>query len=255
MQKLSRFPGVKPKGIYLLPNLLTTAALFSGFYAIVTAMHGAYEYSAIAIFVAMVFDGLDGRVARLIGAQSAFGVQYDSMSDLVCFGLAPALVVYSWGLSSLGKVGWLASFMFTAATCLRLARFNILQNEPADNKYFLGLPCPPAAALLASMVWLSADLMVPGKYLSTIVAVITVALSLLMMSNVRYYSFKDLDLKSSVPFVAIFMVVISFVLIAWDPPKVLFTAGLLYALSGLVMLVFDKNKTTKLKLSKKKHDT
>ncbi|MBT4964238.1 MAG: CDP-diacylglycerol--serine O-phosphatidyltransferase [Francisellaceae bacterium] len=241
MTKLNKSELVKAKSIYLLPNLLTTAALFSGFYAIVMSMHGVYESAAIAIFVAMIFDGLDGRVARLMGAQSEFGEQYDSLSDMVCFGLTPSLVLYSWGLSSLGKIGWLASFVYTAATCLRLARFN----TQANKNDFIGIPCPAAAAVIASLVWLSADLEVPGRSLSNFAAVISVAVSLLMVSNVKFSSFKEIDIKGNVPFVSMIVVVLLFALVAWDPPKVLFVISLIYALSGPVMLLLSKVRKAK----------
>ena len=239
MTKKNRNDGIKSKSIYLLPNMLTTAALFSGFYAIVASMHGAYESAAIAVFIAMIFDGLDGRVARLMGAQSEFGVQYDSLSEMVCFGLTPALVVYSWSLSSLGKAGWIASFVYAAATSLRLARFNI-QGAATDKKNFIGLPCPAAASVIASLVWLSADLHVPGKSLSIFAAVITIGVSLLMVSNIRFNSFKEIDIKGNVPFVSMIAIVLLFALVAWDPPKVLFVVSVLYALSGPISLLLAR---------------
>lgn len=222
--------------IYLLPNLFTTAGLFAGFYAIVAAMKGNFEVAAVAIFVAMIMDSLDGRVARLTGTESEFGAQYDSLSDMMCFGITPALVVYSWGLRYLGKLGWLAAFFYVAATALRLARFNT-QVGHADKRYFMGLPCPAAAAVIAGMVWIGTDFSIPGKRISEIVAVVTVIVAALMVSNVRYYSFKELDFKEHVPFVAVLLVVLSYLLIAWDPPKILFGIFSLYALSGLVMWV------------------
>ncbi len=176
--------------IYLLPNLLTTAALFAGFYAIVAAMKGNFEVAAVAIFIAMLLDGMDGRVARLTGTESEFGAQYDSLSDMMCFGVTPALVVYSWGLRYLGKVGWLAAFFYVAATALRLARFNT-QLGHADKKYFTGLSCTAAAGLIAGMVWVGTDFAIPGKRISEIVAIVTVVTATLMVSNVRYHSFKN----------------------------------------------------------------
>lgn len=222
--------------IYLLPNLLTTAGLFAGFYAIVAAMKGNFEVAAIAIFVAMIMDGLDGRVARLTGTESEFGAQYDSLSDMMCFGVTPALVVYSWGLRYLGKFGWLAAFFYVAATALRLARFNT-QSSYVDKRYFIGLPCPAAAAVIAGMVWVGTDFAIPGKRISEIVAVVTIFVAALMVSNVRYPSFKELDFKEHVPFVAVLLVLLSYLLIAWDPPKVLFTIFSLYAISGLALWV------------------
>ena len=224
----------KNRSIYLLPNMLTTAALFSGFYSIVAAMNSHFESSAIALFIALVFDGLDGRVARLTGTQSAFGAQYDSLSDMLCFGVTPALMVYSWGLSSLGKLGWLAAFIYTAAVALRLARFNT-QLDIEDKKYFTGLPCPPPAAAVAGMVWIMTDFGIPGKMVSEIVAVITVILAALMVSNIRYYSFKEVDFKGNVPFFALIAVLFIFTIIACDPSKILFGIAFLYSISGLVL--------------------
>ncbi len=219
--------------IYLLPNLLTTAGLFAGFYAIVAAMKGNFEVAAIAIFVAMIMDGLDGRVARLTGTESEFGAQYDSLSDMMCFGVTPALVVYSWGLRYLGKFGWLAAFFYVAATALRLARFNI----QTDKRFFIGLPCPAAAGLIAGMVWVGTDFAIPGKRISEVAAIMTIIAAALMVSNVRYSSFKKLDFKEHVPFMAVLSALILYLLIAWDPPKVLFGIFFLFALSGLVLWV------------------
>ena len=222
------------RGIYLLPNLLTTAALFSGFYSIVAAMKGDFEISSITLFIAMVMDALDGRVARMTGTQSDFGAQYDSLSDMLCFGITPALVVYSWGLLYLGKVGWLAAFFYTAATSLRLARFNI-QHDSQDKRFFIGLPCPAAAAVVASMVWVGTDFAIPGKRISEVVAAVTIIMAVLMVSNLRYHSFKELDLKGKVPFVAVLIVVFFYSLVAWDPPKVLFSMSFIYAMSGPIL--------------------
>lgn len=236
----------RPRGIYLLPNLLTTAALFGGFYAIVAGMKGQFEYAAIAIFIAMIMDSLDGRVARLTNTQSAFGAQYDSLSDMVSFGITPALVAYNWGLSGLGKVGWLASFIFTAAGALRLARFNIQLH--VDKRYFLGLPIPAAAAVVAGMIWLSWELEISGKQFSAIVAIILLALAVLMVSHFKYYSFKELDFKNHVPFVVLLVMVLLFSVIAWDPPVVLFTMFFAYAISGPVLWLkhrFRRGTSTK----------
>jgi CDP-diacylglycerol--serine O-phosphatidyltransferase len=222
------------RGIYLLPNLFTTACLFAGFYAIVSAMNGRFEAAAIAIFIAMIMDGLDGRVARLTNTQSAFGAEYDSLADMVSFGLAPALVMYVWALSDLGKLGWLAAFVYAAGTALRLARFNT-QVGRADKRYFQGLASPAAAAVVAGLVWVGQDYLVDGRSISILAFVVTILAGLLMVSNVRYRSFKDLDLKGKVPFVAILAVVLVFVLISIDPPQVLFGVFALYALSGPVV--------------------
>jgi len=223
---------IRHRGIYLLPNLLTTAALFSGFYAIVAGMKGQFEHAAVALFVAMLMDTLDGRVARLTKTQSAFGAQYDSLSDMVSFGLTPALVSYNWALSTLGKLGWLAAFIYAAATALRLARFNS-QIGKSDKKYFVGLPCPAACAVIAGLVWVGAEIDFSGKKISVIVAMMVVGLALLMVSNLRYYSFKDIDFKGHVPFFAVLLVVLIFSIIAWNPPFVLFVLFALYALSGI----------------------
>lgn len=234
----------KRKGIYLFPNLITTAGLFAGFYAIVAAMKTNFEVAAIALFVAVVMDSLDGRVARLTGTQSVFGAQYDSLSDMVCFGMTPALVVYNWSLQYLGKIGWLVAFMYVAATGLRLARFNVNVDNP-NKKFFIGLPCTSAAAVVAGMIWVGTDFMISGQFCSQIIALIIVALSLLMVSNLRYHSFKEVDLKGNVPFIAIFIVVFIYALVAWNPPAILFSVSFLYALSGIILFFKYKNEVTK----------
>jgi CDP-diacylglycerol--serine O-phosphatidyltransferase len=230
----------KPRhgSIYLLPNMITTAGLFSGFYAIVAAMNGRFEAAAVAIFVAMVADGIDGRVARLTNTQSEFGVQYDSLSDMVCFGLAPALVMYEWALQSMfsvgwAKLGWLAAFIYTASAALRLARFNA-QVATAEKNYFRGLPSPSAAAVLAGLVWVGTDLGLDGEALVYPAFVLTIAMGLLMVSNIRYYSFKEVNFRNRVSFVAILLVVLVYAFASIDPPKVLFTCFLVYAISGVV---------------------
>lgn len=221
---------VRARGVYLLPNLITTGALFSGFYAIVAGMGGNFEAAAIAIFAAMILDGLDGRVARLTDTQSAFGVQYDSLSDMVSFGLAPALVVFSWGLGPLGKLGWAAAFLYAACAALRLARFNT-QVGTVDKGVFIGLASPTAAAIVASMVWAGHDAEV-GFGLAIIGALVTVAAGLLMVSNFRYTSFKTLDFKGRVPFVMMLAVILVFSLVTIDPPRVLLALAVIYTLSG-----------------------
>ncbi len=222
------------RGIYLLPNLFTTAALFAGFYAIVAASVDDFKAAAIAIFVAMILDGLDGRVARLTNTQSDFGVQYDSLSDMVAFGLAPALVMYEWSLVSIGNLGWLAAFMYAAAAALRLARFNT-QAATMDRGYFQGLASPPAAALIAGLVWIGASHEIDGDELVLLTFPLTVIAGILMVSNVRYRSFKNLDLRGRVPFVAVIAVVLVFVFVSLDPPVILFGMALLYASSGPVL--------------------
>ncbi|MDH5327753.1 MAG: CDP-diacylglycerol--serine O-phosphatidyltransferase [Gammaproteobacteria bacterium] len=224
------------RGIYLLPNLFTTACLFSGFYAVVAAMGGRYEAAAIAVFIAMVMDGLDGRVARLTNTQTDFGAQYDSLADMVSFGVAPALVMYAWSLSQLGKPGWLAAFIYTAAAALRLARFNT-QVGVADKRYFQGLASPAAAATVMGGVWVAVDFNFTGADLKIVAFILTVACGVLMVSNVRYRSFKDLDLKGKVPFVAMLVLVLVFVFISFDPPTVLFCIFFLYAMSGPVFMI------------------
>ena len=232
-------PGSKRRrGIYLLPNLFTTACLFSGFYSIVSAMAGKFEMAAIAIFIAMIMDGLDGRVARMTNTQSDFGAEYDSLADMVAFGLAPALVVFEWSLSSMGKLGWLAAFIYTASTALRLARFNT-QVGIADKNYFQGLASPAAAAVVSGMIWVIQDYQLVAADFTIPAMIITVCVGLLMVSNIRYNSFKGLDLKSRVPFVSMLAVVLVFVFISFDPPLVLFTVFMGYALSGPVLTLKD----------------
>jgi len=228
----------KRRGIYLLPNMITTAGLFAGFYSIVAAMNGRFEAAAVAIFVAMIMDGTDGRVARLTNTQSEFGVQYDSLSDMVCFGLAPALVMYEWSLQymvSVGwaKLGWLAAFIYTASAALRLARFNA-QIATAEKKYFRGLPSPSSAGLLAGLVWAATDLGVPGSDLTYLVFIITIASGMLMVSNIRYFSFKEFNVKNRVSVLALLAVVMLYAFASIDPPKVLFSGFLIYAISGIV---------------------
>jgi CDP-diacylglycerol--serine O-phosphatidyltransferase len=229
------------RGIYLLPNLFTTGCLFAGFYAIVAAMSGRFESAAIAVFIAMILDGLDGRVARLTNTQSQFGAEYDSLADMVSFGLAPSLVMYVWALAGLGKLGWLGAFIYSAAVALRLARFNT-QVGRADKRYFQGLASPSGAAVVAGLVWLGVSEDINGQDISYLALIITVAMGAFMVSNVRYRSFKDLDLKGKVPFVAILVVVLVFVLISISPPKVLFSIFLIYALSGPVMTLITLRK-------------
>ena len=232
------------KGIYLLPNLFTTGALFAGFYAIIGAIKGQFELAAIAVFVAMLLDGLDGRVARLTNTQSAFGAEYDSLSDMVSFGLAPALVMYQWSLIHLGeintfwgKLGWLAAFIYTASAALRLARFNT-QIGIADKRYFQGLPSPSAAAVVVGAVWISETFMLDGRDLMFPALLLTTLAGLLMVSRFSYYSFKDLDLKKRVPFIAVLIMVLVFVLLSLDTPTVLFAIFFLYTLSGPVLALF-----------------
>ncbi|MFA5631010.1 MAG: CDP-diacylglycerol--serine O-phosphatidyltransferase [Porticoccaceae bacterium] len=231
-------PAVRRRGIYLLPNLLTTGAMFGGFYAILAAMNGNFQGAAIAIFVAMFFDGLDGQVARLTNTQSAFGVQYDSLSDMVSFGVAPAVVAFSWMLHSLGKLGWAAAFIYASCAALRLARFNT-QVGVVDKRFFIGLASPAAAALVAGLVWNGHDVDVsPGTAL--LAAVMTSVAGLLMVSNLRYKSLKGINLKGRVPFMAILAVVMVVVVISTAPAAVLLLLAMTYALSAPVFWVIRK---------------
>jgi len=225
---------IRHKGVYLLPNLFTTAALFSGFYAIVSAMDGNFTHAAIAIFVAMVLDGLDGRVARLTNTQSAFGAEYDSLSDMVAFGVAPALIAFSWALHDLGKAGWVFAFIYVAGAALRLARFNT-HIDTQDKRYFTGLASPSAAGLVAGMVWALSDFGIDGKDIGLLVGVLTALGGLLMVSNIRYHSFKDLDLKGRVPFFVILLVVLVFAIISTDPSRILWLTFIVYSASGPVL--------------------
>ncbi len=242
--------GLRARGIYLLPNLFTSAALFSGFFAIVQAMNGHFELAAIAIFIAMVLDGLDGRVARMTNTQSAFGAEYDSLSDMVSFGVAPALILYIWALKPLGKLGWLAAFMYCACAALRLARFNTkLEDEHQDKRYFQGLPSPGAAALLAGFVWVSYEYGVSGRDVffgilqwKWMAWGITVFAGASMVSDLRYYSGKDINLKHSVPFFVILGIMLVMVLVSYSPPEVLFFVMVVYALSGYGLWARDKLK-------------
>jgi CDP-diacylglycerol--serine O-phosphatidyltransferase len=227
----SAMPATRRRGIYLLPNAFTTANLFCGFYAIVMAMNLKFDFAAIAIFAAMLLDSVDGRVARLTNTQSEFGAQYDSLSDMLSFGAAPALVVYEWSLRGLGKLGWLAAFVYCAGAALRLARFNT-NIAVVDKRYFQGLPSPASAALVAGFVWLMDDLGFAGPELSWFAWGITLYAGLTMVTNVPFYSFKEINFKKSVPFIGIFLIVLIIVLISSDPPKVLFGLFVLYGLSG-----------------------
>ncbi len=232
---------VKPrrKGIYLLPNLLTTGSLFAGFYAIVAAINGSYESAAISIFVAMVLDGMDGRIARMTNTQSDFGAEYDSLADMVSFGLAPALVAYEWILADLGKIGWLGAFVFTSTAALRLARFNT-QASVTDKRYFQGLPSPAAAAVVAGIIWFVESYSLKSDLPATsVVFVVTIAMAFLMVSNIRYHSFKELDLRGKVPFVAVLAIVLGFVLISIDPAAVLALSFVGYAASGPLMTLLQ----------------
>src|SRR5574340_469803 len=229
-------PEKRRRGIYILPNLFTTAALFAGFYAIVQAMNGRYEQSAVAIFIAMVLDGLDGRVARLTRTQSAFGAEYDSLSDMVSFGAAPALVIYEWALKGMGKLGWIAAFIYCAGAALRLARFNT-NIGIVDKRYFQGLPSPAAAAIVTGFVWIIDDAgfregLTAIPWLVWTTFAITLYAGLTMVTNVPFYSFKDFTLRRSVPFVFIVAIALGIALISLDVPRMLFGLFIVYGLSG-----------------------
>jgi CDP-diacylglycerol--serine O-phosphatidyltransferase len=229
------------RGIYLLPNLLTTAGLFSGFYAVVSSMNGHFEAAAIAIFIAMIFDGLDGRVARMTNTQSEFGAEYDSMADMVSFGIAPGLVAYNWALSGMGKFGWLAAFVFVAGAALRLARFNT-QVGIADKRFFQGLASPAAAGVIASIVWTGTEYQMDGQNYGFVMGLITIVTGLLMVSNFRYNSFKDVDWKGKVNFVVVLLIVLVFVVVAASPAELLMVIFVLYASSGPVTTVRSVKK-------------
>ncbi|WP_148255213.1 CDP-diacylglycerol--serine O-phosphatidyltransferase [Aidingimonas lacisalsi] len=225
---------VRRKGIYLLPNLFTTSALFSGFFAVVAGINGDFSIAAAAIFIAMVLDGLDGRVARLTNTQSAFGAEYDSLADMLSFGVAPALVAFTWILQDVGKPGWVVAFLFVACAALRLARFNI-QVGSADKKWFIGLPSPSAAALVAASVWTFHSFDAEAFGFKLLMLFVVAAAGLLMVSNIRYYSFKEVDLKGPVPFVVLLAIVLAFVVISVEPPVMLLLLFATYVSSGPVM--------------------
>jgi CDP-diacylglycerol--serine O-phosphatidyltransferase len=229
-------PELKRRGIYILPNLFTTAALFCGFFAIVQAMQGDFERASIAVFFAMVLDGLDGRVARLTHTQSAFGAEYDSLSDMVSFGAAPSLVIYEWALKDMGRLGWIAAFIYCAGAALRLARFNTTL-EVVDKRFFQGLPSPAAAALVAGFVWVMLTIDVAGGQVQWIACVLTIFAGVTMISNIRYYSFKDINLRKSVPFFVVAAIALGFALLALRPEVTLFGFFVLYGLSGYVLAV------------------
>jgi CDP-diacylglycerol---serine O-phosphatidyltransferase len=227
---------VRPRGIYLLPNAFTTAALFCGFYAIIQAMNQKFEHAAWAIFIAMILDGLDGRIARLTNTQSEFGAQYDSLSDMVSFGAAPALVIYEWSLRGLpNKLGWIAAFIYCSGAALRLARFNT-NIEVVDKRYFQGLPSPAAAAMVAGFILimtdLGTDLEMTIRQLGWISFGVTLFAGLTMVTNVPFYSFKDVNFRKSVPFIVVFLIALGLALVSIDPHKVLMPIFVLYGLSG-----------------------
>lgn len=234
------------KGIYLLPNLMTTAALFAGFYSVIAGMNGEFETGAIAIFVAMVLDGLDGRVARMTNSCSNFGAEYDSLSDMISFGLAPALLMYQWVLQDFGKLGWLIAFIFTVGAALRLARFNT-QIGVADKGYFQGLPSPAAAAVLAGFVWMVESNQIQTGAEAFIALFLTLASGVLMVSNLRFNSFKEIDLKGKVPFVTLLAFILVILVVTLRPAIILFLILFAYMASGPVMTLIQLQKTKKIR--------
>ncbi len=245
---------IKPrrKGIYILPNLFTLAALFGGFYGIVMAVNGRFHEAAIGIFCAMVLDSLDGRVARMTNTQSAFGEQMDSLSDMVSFGAAPALIAYIWSLKDLGRWGWIAAFVYVSCAALRLARFNV-NTAVVDKRYFQGLPSPAAAALVMGFVWLMTDLGITGQDTLVVLGLFEIKVrwlmfalalysGLTMVTNVPFYSFKDLNMKRSVPFAVIVLIALGIAVINIDPPTVLFGIFIAYGFSGYVIYAYRKAK-------------
>ena len=233
-----RIKQLRRRSIYLLPNLFTTAALFAGFYAIVQAMNGKFDVSAVAIFVAAVLDGLDGRIARMTRTQSEFGAEYDSLSDMVSFGAAPALVMYEWILKDIGRFGWIAAFVYCASAALRLARFNV-NTDVVDKRFFQGLPSPGAAALVAGFIWLAHDNKIPlSEYgMPWVAGLVTLYAGLTMVSNAPFYNFKTVNWRKAVPFSVLLVVVLVFVLVSFNPPVVLFLLFCGYGLSGWVLWV------------------
>ena len=254
IDKIKQKDSLGRRGFYLLPNILTTAALFAGFYSIVQAMNGAYDHAALAIFIALILDGLDGRVARLTNTQSAFGAEYDSLSDMVSFGVAPGLIVYVWALQPLGKLGWIAAFIYCSCAAFRLARFNV-KLDIDDKQFFFGLPSPAAAALLASFIWISFDNGISGNeiflgffQMQWFAFLLTIFAALSMVTDLRYYSGKDINLRNSQPFIAILFIVMIFGLISHNPAEVIFIILMGYALSGYV--IFFRNRYIKNKRKK-----
>jgi len=258
---MSKLDNAKHKGIYLLPNLFTTGAMFAGYYSIIAAIQGNFEMACLSIFIAALLDALDGRVARLTNTQSEFGEQYDSLSDLVSFGVAPSLLVFNWSLYHLstvhpvlGKIGWLAAFIYAVSGALRLARFNT-QIGVMDKAYFQGLPSPAAAAIISSFVWICVDLELVGTDLTYIALPLTVVVGLLMVSRFRYYSFKTIPFKENVSFIWILILVLIFVLLTIKTAWVLFIVFTGYGISGIMITIFSIKKKRAHKKSSKITDT
>ncbi len=241
LAELDVAPKKPRKGIYVLPNLFTLAALFGGFYAIVMAINGRFDLAAVGVFCAMVLDSLDGRVARMTNTQSAFGEQMDSLSDMVSFGAAPALVAYVWALKGLGRWGWIAAFVYCACAALRLARFNV-NTAVVDKRYFQGLPSPAAAALVCGLIWVATDMGIDGASMAWPMFVVALFAGLTMVTNVPFYSFKDVHMKRSVPFAVIVLIAIGIAVINIDPPIVMFGIFVVYGLSGYLIYFWRKAK-------------
>lgn len=240
------------KGIYLLPNLFTTGALFSGFYAIVAAMNGDAVSAGIAIFISMILDGMDGRVARLTNTQSDFGAEYDSLADMVSFGVAPALVAFTWSIQDLGKIGWVCAFIYVAGAALRLARFNT-QIGVADKNFFTGLASPAAAAMVAGSVWVFSETGVAGEDVSWLMAFVVALAGVLMVSNFKYHSFKGINFRGKVPFVVLLLIVLGLAVVSIDPGKILLAIFLGYAFSGPVYWVWEWKKGQNTKSNNPSH--
>ena len=239
----ARKPGLRGtlgrRGIYLLPNLFTTGCLFCGFYAIVQAMNDNFQHACIAVFVAMVLDSLDGRVARMTRTQSEFGAEYDSLADMVAFGAAPALIMYEWALRPLGRLGWIAAFTYCAGAALRLARFNT-NIEVVDKRFFQGLPSPAAAALIVGLIWVLDDFGVQRvETVRALATGFTFFAGVTMVTSIPFYSFKDINLRRSVPFWAVLLCVLALLLVSVDPPSVLFLLFCAYALSGYAIWLWN----------------
>lgn len=241
------------KGIYLLPNMITLSALFCGFYAIVMSLNLEFKQSTVAIFIGMILDSMDGRVARLTRTQSEFGAQLDSLSDMVTFGVAPALVAYEWSLKGMGRVGWVAAFIYCACAALRLARFNT-NIAVVDKRFFQGLPSPAAAAIVAGFIWLMEDLGFFGRELYWACWFLTLLSGLTMVTNIPFYSFKEMNVRKSVPFIAVIVLVLIITTISFDPPKVLFGLFVLYGVSGYVVYIWHKIKGNPVSIVQTKED-
>ncbi|MBU0745043.1 MAG: CDP-diacylglycerol--serine O-phosphatidyltransferase [Gammaproteobacteria bacterium] len=246
-------PKPKPRGIYLLPNLFTIGSIFSGFFAIVSSLKGNYDSAAIAIFISMIMDTMDGKVARLTNTMTAFGAEFDSMADMVSFAIAPAFLAYAWNLSNIGKFGWIAAFIYTVAVALRLARFNT-QAASAGKRYFQGIPCPAAAAVVVSLVWVCFELELTNTTMAIVTAIAMISVGVLMVSNIRYRSFKDAELKHNVRFVVILATVLIITLIYVDPAKVLFVIFTTYAASGPITTILGLQKKKRLRKTLSKHE-